>query len=223
MNKRKSIPGIYPYMLIIIFLCIHIQVIHAQHKFSLMPGLFYNGNTFDDDVSGLGLIMGLEYIPRENSLFSVELRTKWGYYDFDDGTKWHQDKDGTWQPPINPGEPRLEYSLFSPQLGIVPKCHWHLDDELSLFVENEFVVGLMTGKFKFKTGRKVTFTEPIFCYNVGIGAEYRFSNWAMVGALTLSTLNFRKNISKHKPYGYEEKIPDQDAIFLVTFIFKIPL
>ncbi len=195
----------------------------AQHKISFMPGLFYNGSILREEVKGLGLVAGLDYIPGNISFFSIELRSKWGYYMFDDGTKWHQDKDGSWESPKRPGEPRLKYSLFSPQIGIVPKFYWHLDESVSFFLENELAVGLMSGKFKFNTGQKITFTEPVFSYNIGVGAECRINEWAIVMSTGISTLNFRKAIDKHKPRGYSEKIEGHGAFFYINMILKIPL
>ncbi|NDV57706.1 hypothetical protein [Bacteroides sp. 519] len=209
--------------LLIIMLCLSPQIVKSQSRFSLMPGIFYNGSFVREDVSGIGLIMGMEFMPKTNHFFSIELRTKYGYYSFDDGTKWSQDNDGYWEAPVNRGDPRLEYSLFSSQIGIVPKFYWHIDESVSLFVENEFASGLMSGRFKFKNKEKSKFTEPIFCYNIGIGAEFREKKHVFVGSLTFSTLNFRKNIKKHKPIGYNEYIPDQSVLFLVNFIYKIAL
>lgn len=44
---------------------------------------------------------------------------------FDDETRWTEDKDGLLRPPANKDEARLEYSLFSPKMGLVPKFYYH--------------------------------------------------------------------------------------------------
>jgi hypothetical protein len=92
------------------------------------------------------------------------LRTRYGFYTFDDGTKWREDADGVLQPPKNSGKARLEYTLFSPQVGLVPKLYVGLDENLFLFLENEFSIGLMSGNFKYwgKPNMKKQITEPVF-------------------------------------------------------------
>ncbi len=179
-----------------------------------------------DDVKGFGLIAGLEYMKQQNHFFSIELRTKYGYYSFDDGTKWYENENGVIVPPDNTNPPRLEYSLFSPQIGIVPKFHYWIDDDISLFIENEVSVGLMTGKFKYGGNPYLStnFTESIISYNIGLGVEYKAGNkWSLIGSVGYSTLNFRKKIIKHQPQNYVGWIPNQNAGLIVNIILKIPL
>lgn len=196
----------------------------AQSRFSLTPGAFYNGTTFDKDVSGFGVILGLEYMKSKEHFFSMELRTKYGFYSFDDGTKWREDKDGVLNPPVNRDEARLEYSLFSPQVGLVPKFHLLLDESFSLFLENDFSAGLMSGSFKYKgTEEKKRFTEPTFSYNIGVGIETKLNKYAFVGSLGYSTLNFKSNIVKHQPAYHTEYIPNQNTGLWINIIIKVPL
>lgn len=121
------------WLFFVLCICATSQIMNAQSKFSLNPGVYYNGSFFDDDAKGIGLILGLEYMPSKDHMFSIELRTRYGYYTFDDGTKWGEDRDGNIVPPKNPGEARLNYNLFSPQVGIVPKIHLYFDESLSFF------------------------------------------------------------------------------------------
>lgn len=209
---------------IILLLLILFPPASAQSKFSLTPGLFYNGAGFGDKVNGFGGIIGLEYQQGTARFFSLELRTKYACYLFDDGTRWREDKYGNLQPPVNPGEARLEYTLFSPQAGLVPKFHFYLDESLSFFVENEFSLGLISGRFRYKgfIGTK-RFTEPIFSYNVGAGIGYKLKKGTLLCSVGYSTLNFREKIYKHRPANYREGIPNQDAVLWVNLIFKIPL
>lgn len=200
------------------------QNVVAQSKLSLTPGAFYNGTTFDEDVSGFGAILGLEYMKSKEHYFSMELRTKYAYYSFDDGTKWREDKDGVLNPPTNKDEARLEYSLFSPQVGLVPKFHLLLDESFSLFLENEFSAGLMSGSFKYKgTEKKQRFTEPTFSYNIGIGIETKLNKYAFVGSVGYSTLNFKNNIVKHQPAYHTEYIPNQNTGLWINIIIKVPI
>ena len=200
------------------------QISHAQSRLSLNTGLFYNGGGFTEDVNGIGLMAGVEYMPANDYWFSITLRTKYGYYNFDDGTKWRTGKDGEPLPPKNRGEARLKYNLFSPQVSLVPRLHLHLDELLSFFLENEFAIGLMAGEFKYKgVSRKKKFTEIIYCYNIGLGAEYKFDKWTLGGSVAYSTLNFRSQIRDHQPKDYQEGIPDQNAPLLFNIYFKIPL
>lgn len=219
MNKKGKVALLLMFVLVSIS-----REVNAQSKFSLMPGLFFNGQFLRDEVNGFGVIGGLEYMTRPDHFFSVELRTKFGSYFFDDGTKWTTKEDGTYEPPKNPGKARLEYNLFSPQVGVVPKFHWHWDESLSLFLENELAVGLVAGRFQYKNveGKK-RFTDAIFAYNVGVGMEYKKKKFSWVASITYSTLNFRENVRKHRPAGYEEWIPNQDACIAINIIFKIPL
>ena len=200
------------------------QKVVAQSKLSLTPGAFYNGTTFDKDVSGFGAILGLEYMKSKEHYFSMELRTKYAYYSFDDGTKWREDKDGVLNPPTNKDEARLEYSLFSPQVGLVPKFHLFLDESFSLFLENEFSAGFMSGSFKYKgTEGKKRFTEPTFSYNIGIGIETKLNKYAFVGSVGYSTLNFKNNIVKHQPAYHTEYIPNQNTGLWINIIIKVPI
>lgn len=199
--------------------------VKGQSQFSFIPGIFYNGQFFDDEVYGFGVIAGLEYKPRANHFFSLELRTRYGVYGFDDGTRWKIDDDGSITPPNNWNAPRLEYTVFSPQVSIVPRFHVYTDDIFSLFLENEFSSGLITGKFTYggDASTKTTFTEPIFNYNVAVGFEYNTEkNWYFLASIGYSTLNFREKIRKHEPPRYDGWIPNQDALIIVNVLFKIP-
>ena len=216
---KKSLFAIFAFIIMVTS-----QNVIAQSRLSLTPGLFYNGTTFDKDVSGFGAILGLEYMKSKEHFFSMELRTKYAYYSFDDGTKWREDKDGVPKPPVNRDEARLEYSLFSPQVGLVPKFHVLLDESFSLFLENEFSAGLMSGSFKYKgTEEKQRFTEPTLSYNIGIGIETKLNKYAFVGSVGYSTLNFRSNIVKHKPPYHTEYIPNQNTGLWINIIIKVPI
>lgn len=212
------------YAYLIAFFMITFQNINAQAQLSLTPGAFYNGNFSSDDLNGFGAILGLEYRIRPEHFFSIELRTKYGYYSFDDGTKWREDSYGQLQPPQNKGEARVDYSLFCPQIGLVPKFYLPIIENLSLFLENEFSIGLITGKFRYKgVPDKVHFTESIFNYNVGLGAEYKLEKCTLAGSLGYSTLNFRSKIRKHQPANYQGSIPNQDAVIWINLLVKVPL
>lgn len=211
--------------LFLILLLFHLPEIHSQSKLSLTSGLFYNGGSFKDAVNGFGATVGLEYMKIPSHFFSIELRTRYGYYSFDDGTKWSENSNGELIPPKNPDKARIEYSIFSPQIGFVPKLHYHLDESISFFLENEFLLGLMTGQFKYNglSYTKKSFTEPIFSYVVGIGAEYWEKKYSISCSIGYSTLNFRSKIRKNKPLDYTDGIPNQSAGLMVNVIFKIPL
>ena len=203
------------------------QPVDAQSKLSIIPGFYLNGTGFNDDVKGIGGIMGLEYMPREDHFFSIELRTKCGHYSFDDGTKWRTDNDGDPIPPIRTNA-RLEYSLFSPQIGLAPKLHLRFDEPFSLFLENEIAGGLMMGRFNYNQGSGVekSFTEPVWCYNIGIGAEYKLEklkNCTLVSSIAYSTLNFRSGIKKHQPANFQGWIPNQNAAILFSVLLKVSL
>lgn len=211
-------------ILIVLSVFMALQSVTGQSKFFLNPGVFYNGAGFSDDVEGLGVIVGVEYMKREEAVFSIELRTKYGYYSFDDGTSWSKDNDGGYLPPTNRGEARLKYKLFSPQVGVAPKLHLRFEEAYSFFLENEIVGGLMSGKFNYKGLREEKkFTEFTGCYNISIGAEYKWDKCTLSGSIGYSTLNFRSRIKKHQPSTYQEHIPDQNAALLVHILFKIPL
>jgi len=201
-----------------------VQIIQAQSKLSLNTGILYNGSGFTEDVNAIGLMAGLEYMPSEDHVFSIELRTKYVYYNYDDGTKWRTDKEGYPLPPKNPGEARLKYNLFSPQVSLVPRLHLYLNESLSFFLENELVVGLMAGEFRYKgVSKKKKFTDVIYCYNIGLGAEYKFEKWILGGSIAYSTLNFRSKIRDHQPKDYQEGIPDQNAPLLFSVFIKLSL
>ena len=168
--------------------------------------------------------MGLDY--KLNRNISIELRTRNGIYSFDDGPKWTKDKDGTLTSPQRE-KPRIEYSLYSQQIGIVPKYHLSLDDffdGISVFFENEFSVGLMTGTFEYNgiPYAKKKFTELVFCYNIGLGIEFTDYKFPFQVSFAFSTLNFRKNIIKNQPENYQGWIPNQSSLFVLNGLYKIP-
>ena len=211
-----------------LFICS--QEATTQSKFSITPGAFYNGTFFMEDVGGFGAMLGVDYRPYE--YFSVGIRTRYGYYTFDDGTSWSTDKDGYPIPPKR-DYARLEYKLTSPQIGLVPKLYLALntlsDDPFYLFLENELSFGWMSGDFKYngKPNVKRSFTEPILSYNVALGLEFKWNketNDNSIGAsIGYSTLNFRNKIREHQPDGYIGRIPNQDAILMVNLFLRIPL
>lgn len=213
------------YFFILYIFCIISPLVKAQSKFSLTPGIYYNGAIFEEEVNGLGAIIGLEYKQRKDHFMALEFRTRFGYYSFDDGTKWTYNNDGLPVPPKNKDKARLEYKLFSPQISIVPRFHFYLDESLSLFLENEFATGLIIGTFTYggQPYLKKSFRETVFSYNIGLGAEYKLKNWSLIGSLGYSTLNFRNKIREHQPQNYQGAIPNQNAGLVINLIFKLPL
>jgi hypothetical protein len=201
------------------------QTIKAQSQFSLTPGVFYNGGILREYTGGAGGVLGLEYLPHQNHFFALEVRTRYGFYFFDDGANWSQNKDGSWEPPIREAA-RLEYSLFSPQIGIVPKFYLHLDKTLSLFLENEFSSGLMTGQVKYKgnTSIKKNFTESIFYHCISVGAELKDDKkWSLLISVGYSTLDFKNKIIRRQPVDYQWRISNQEAAVMFNMILKVPL
>ena len=206
------------------------QTIHAQSKWFFTPGLFYNGGCVSRNVNAGGILVGLEYKPTR--LFSIELRTKHVNYNFNDGTAWLRDEQGDKViPPVNSKEARIKYDFYSPQIGLTPKLHLRLKERLSIFVENEVVAGLMTGKIKYREFReKEKYTESIFCYNVGIGIEYdlegieyRYKGTLLCATIGYSTLNYHDKIIEHQPIGYRYRVPYQNAPVYFNVQLKIPL
>ena len=217
MNKKY-----YSFLLAVFMIILPFQPIHSQSKWSINPGVYYNGGGIPSKVNGVGVVAGLDYMPAK--VFSIELRTKYGFYEFNDGTKWTTDSDGNEIPPKNPNEARVDYKTFSPQIGLVPKFYIRFSDVFSIILENEAAVGFMTGKYKYKgISRKEKFTEPVFCYNGGIGLSYKEDDWEISMLIGYSTLNFRDNIKEHQPTGYRDKIPNQDSPIYFKIQFKVPL
>ena len=202
-----------------------IQIVHAQSEWSFNAGMYVNNGISSLDAGGVALNAGLEYKPKKKHLFSMELRTKLGHYSFNDGTEWATDEFGNENiPPLNPNEARVKYKLFTPMIGLVPKLHLHFNKPLSIFLENEFDIGLMTGRARYKGfDKRKKITEPIYCYNVGIGVEYEDENQVYSVSIGYSTLDFNDEIAKHKPIGYQEKIPNQHTPFYVSFLIKFSL
>ena len=205
-----------------------LPVVHAQSEWSLNAGSNLNTGFTAMDVGGFGPIVSLEYMPAKDHFFSLELRTKYDFYFFNDGSKWATDEFGNKiSPPINKNEARLDYNFFTPRIGLAPKLHLRFNKPVSLFLENEFDIGLMTGKAKYiGFDEKKKITEPIYCYSVGVGFELNVNNnWDMsiIFSMGYSTLNFKDNIVKHKPIGFQTNIPNQRAPFYCNIIFKFPL
>ncbi|MDR0939135.1 MAG: hypothetical protein LBN29_07270 [Mediterranea sp.] len=207
----------------------------AQSRFALTPGGYYQGGGFSDEVQGMGFMMGLEYYPgKTKRIFSVELRSRFGFYDYDDGTNWTEDRDGTPKPPRNPGPPSVKFRLFCPELGVVPKARWWVfEDELALFVETEFSAGLMTGRFGYygePTAIK-SFTDFVASAKGGIGLEYVDEKGTLVASLGASSLNFSRSVRKHAPQKniagirepYVGHIPKLFAAVCVNVTIRIPL
>ena len=205
---------------------------HAQPEWSIKPGAYYNGSINSVSVNGGGLVVGLEYMPAERNIFSIDLRTKYGNYTFNDGTKsltnttldpfnphitYPPSEPG---PPANKNEARVDYDVYSPQISLVPKLHIYPNKSLTLYLENEFAIGLITGKFKYMGfDKKEKFTEPIYSYNVGIGAAFHMFTLS----LGYSTLNLSDIINKHKPSAYTVDIPNQNASFYFNLTFRFSL
>ena len=215
-----------------------LPIVHAQSEWSMKAGVNYNGGFSGMDVLGGAVVAAFEYKPAKDHFFSVDFRTKYGEYWFNDGTEWGSSPvwngDGYLNdneptiPPLNKNEARVKYSVFTPQIGLAPKFHLRSSKPLSLFLENEFDIGLMTGKIRymgFDERKKIT--EPIYCYSVGVGLEYECNRGNggphLILSMGYSTLNFNDNIKKHQPVGYNEKIPNQHTPFYMNIIFKFSL
>ena len=214
----------YYSLLLVAFVALSVfQTVHGQ-EWSLNPGVFYNGKVMPQYVNGVGLVVGLGYMPSEKHVFSVEFRTKYGFYNFDDGTKWSTDENGYSIPPVNPNEARLEYKLFSPQVSLVPKLYLRFNKPVSLFLEGEHGVGLMTGRFLFKGfDDKKRITETFFSYGAGLGVEYDVDDLVINVSIGYSTLNFKDKIKKNVPTDYHEFMPNQNAPVYLNIMFKIPI
>ena len=213
-------------VLVIIKIFITVQIVDAQSIIYLTPGAFFNGNGNVEFANAVGLSIGLEYMQfkEKRNVYSIELRTKYGYYGFDDGTKSGTDSDGNYVPPKNLNEARLEYGLFSPQIGIVPKFHHKLDESFTFFIESELAVGIITGKIKYKGfDNKVNITKPFFCNNICVGIEFDTDDVILGCSFGYSTLNYHNNIKKSQPSGFKETIPSQKTPILFNFFVKIPL
>jgi len=213
-------------LFILLVLFVASQIVNAQSKFSLMPGLYYNGPTLllEDAVQGVGLAIGVEYMPRQNHFFSIELRSRYGAYFFDDKTDWVLNEDRI----LVPGKASLHYKLFNPTIGVVPRLYIYLDEyEIhSLFLENEIAVGLMMGNFEYngQPYAKKSFTEPTFSYIICAGVRVKGGGNMLVDiSVGFSTLNFRNNIIKHQPRNYQGRIPNQDTFLIANMIFRFPL
>ena len=201
------------------------QTIDAQSQISLIPGVYCNGGILREYTGGGGVVLGLEYMPHQEHFFALELRTRYGFYRFDDGTSWRENKDGTLEPPIRE-KARLEYTLFGPQIGIVPKFYLHLDETISFFIENEFSGGIMTGHVKYNENPSAEkkLTEYIFYYCISGGMELRDDkNRSLLISIGYSTLDFKNTLKKKQPIGYQGGFPNQEACIMFNMIFKLPL
>lgn len=209
-----------------IFLIGGLQTAHSQSEFSFLIGGFYNDKLQKQDVAGIGLIMGLDY--RFNQFASMEMRTRYGLYAFDDGTKFTTDRDGSLSSPVRNGNPRIEYFWFCPNIGVVPKLHLSLDEYfegIEVFLENEFSLGFITGSIDYNGQSSISkkIREPIFCYNIGLGIELSEEyKLPFQVSFSYSTLDFKDNILKHKPVDFHEDITNQEVPFLINILFKIP-
>ncbi len=210
-----------------ILLIVCLQTAHSQSDFSFVIGGFYNDKLQKQDVAGIGLIMGLDY--RFSQFVSMEMRIRYGLYAFDDGTKFTTNRDGSLSSPVRNVNSRIEYFWFCPNIGVVPKLHLSLDDffdGIELFLENEFSLGLITGSIEYNGQSSISkkIREPIFCYNIGLGIELSEEyKLPFQVSFSYSTLNFKDNILKHKPVGFQEDITNQEVPFLINILFKIPL
>ena len=214
-------------LLFLLFAILASQTTGAQSQFSFIPGAYYNGSLSREYASGFGGVLGLEYMPRPDHFFALEARIRYGIYLFNDGTSWRENNDGSWEPPIRENA-RLEYSLFSPQIGIVPKLYYHFDEDLSVFLETELTEGLIAGRFKYggTPYTEKSFTEPIFYYSIVGGFRIKGEekkDWSVILSAGYSSLNFKKTIEKKQPRGYQGETPNQEAVIMINIIFKIPL
>lgn len=199
---------------------------HSQTKLSALAGGYYNGNLLKDETQGYGVTAGIEF--QRNRSLSIELRGRLGMYAYNDGVRWTQNDDGTWMPENIFQKSNLKYKLFTPMLGIVPKLKYSLDefiDDVTVFVENEFAVGCMTGNFIYygEPYTEKSFSAPLWSYNIGVGVEFQCGKAPMRISVGYSTMNFRNKIIENQPKGYQGYIPNQNAVIMVNAVFRIPV
>lgn len=210
----------------ILFFLFAPQLAKTQSKYSIIAGGYYNGLGIKECAEGYGLILGCDY--KYNKFISVELKTRYGLYSFGKDN-WELTEYNEWALYENDNTPSIDYFLFCPTIGVAPKFHFCLGgflDDISLFIENEFSVGLMTGNFGYagQPSAKKSFTEPIFVYNIALGVDIT-SEDILPGRVSFgySTLNFTNKIRKHQPLNYQGDIPEQSLGFVINVILIIPL
>ena len=202
------------------------QLVKAQSKYTLTAGGYYNGIGTKEYAQGCGLIFGCDY--RYNKFVSVELRTRYGLYSFGNDD-WELTENNEWALYKNDNTPSIDYHLFCPTIGVAPKFYFSLGgffEDISLFIENEFSVGLITGDFGYagQPSAKKSFTEPILTYNISLGVDLTDEDILPCKlSFGYSTLNFRNKIQKHQPVNYQGYIPDQSLAFIFNAVIIIPL
>lgn len=191
-------------------------------SFFFTGGVFYNGNFILEDASGLGAIAGIGYRKNQTHFFSIELRTRYGYYVNHNGSFGSYDASGDYSPPAIYKDPTFRYDLFVPQIALAPRLYLKFDEKISLYLENEISTGLCTGRVMYGKTPKVSIREPLWSYNISIGFDWLNENFSWGASLGYSTMNLRKSLNKNKPIEYQEGISNQNTSIMLNILFYLP-
>jgi len=202
--------------------------VNAQSKFLFNPGVFFDG-PFRDELSGAGIMVGLEYRPK--TYFGIEAKLKYGFYSFSRSlSPENKPISGVYHP-----NGYFEYRLQTPQLSLVPRIYKDLDvfyDGLFLFAESEFSLGLVNGRLDISgdTSYEKSFSETISYYSVSVGLEYQEDNshnkkrdWIAAGSFGFSSWDLKEQLNRHIPDFYDGPTPVQKVTFVINLVLKIPI
>jgi len=177
---------------------------------SIMPGLYINTMFGSSQYPmGIGGALDVDYKPNKINFISIAVRGKIAYYSYNDNSNINYDDNGN----INSynANPKLKYNITIPQISIVPKFYYSIDDDIQLYIENDFSYGFISGNidyiFSKEYSKKVNnISKNIFIYTPSIGAKIRFNNVGLLFYLGWSFLDFNSIIKDNKPKDYNYEI-----------------
>ena len=216
----------YLFMLLSLFFCvINTEKLYSQEKLSIEPGIHVNTMLFLSDYpTGLGVKLDLNYKPIKNSFVIVAMRTKFTYYNFNNNSSITKNSEGI----INSynKNPNLTYTMILPQIGLVPKLFYKVDDDIAFFIENDFSVAYAKGNIKYIDKSNVTkknVGKLKFIYSPSIGVAFKINSTKVFASVGYTFLNFRSIIEENKPINYNDYIPTQDTGILFNISCNIPI
>ncbi len=157
--------------------------------------------------AGGGINLGYEYFPLRQDFISFELRTKCHLYIY---------REENWEYKTND----FRYSLFSYDIGFVPKFYLKLSEKVNLLLENDFSYAYISGKTYYYTANYHKTNGFQFYYSISLGARIKKSPETLI-TVGYSTFNLDNVLLRNNPENNGSEFPSQklEIVGTVAFIF----
>ena len=168
---------------------------------------------------------GVEYMPKAESWWSVELRTSYSFCSY----RWGDSESFSMTKVLFPQEqPKnaTEFQAFLGKVGVVPKAYFYNDDPVYLFMESELAWCLLAGRCDYldtNYQHRRNFTDTFFSCSGGVGIEYRQTKVSYALSAGLSSLAFEGSLKDHRPEGFTRGIGRLYAPVYINATVKLKL